>query len=42
MWLASFRLTEVIAAERPLATVRQELRLHGFGQEIVARRFLAS
>jgi DNA-binding winged helix-turn-helix (wHTH) protein len=39
MWLASFRLTEVIAAEHPLATVRQELRLHGLGREILLDAF---
>ena len=39
MWLASFRLTEVIARERPLGSVRQELRLHGLGQEIVLDAF---
>ncbi|HUP10250.1 MAG TPA: AAA family ATPase [Caldimonas sp.] len=39
LWLASFRLTEVIAADHPLATVRQELRLHGLGEEIVLDAF---
>jgi DNA-binding winged helix-turn-helix (wHTH) protein len=39
MWLASFRLTELIAAEHPLATVRHELRLHGLGKEIVLDQF---
>ncbi|MGZ8254878.1 MAG: AAA family ATPase, partial [Burkholderiaceae bacterium] len=39
MWLASFRLTEVIAAEHPLAIVRQELRLHGLGREILLNAF---
>jgi len=39
MWLASFRLTEVIAADHPLATLRHELRLHGLGREIVLDAF---
>jgi len=39
MWLASFRLTELIAAEHPLAIVRHELRLHGLGKEIVLDHF---
>ena len=39
MWLATFRLTEVIASEHPLATVRQELRLHGLGQEMLLDAF---
>ncbi|MBV9889849.1 MAG: AAA family ATPase, partial [Rhizobacter sp.] len=39
MWLASFRLTELIASEHPLATVRHELRLHGLGKEIVLEHF---
>ncbi|HUP06037.1 MAG TPA: AAA family ATPase, partial [Caldimonas sp.] len=39
MWLASFRLTELIAGEHPLATVRHELRLHGLGKEIVLEEF---
>lgn len=39
MWLASFRLTEVVAAEHPLAAVRQELRLHGLGREILLDAF---
>jgi DNA-binding winged helix-turn-helix (wHTH) protein len=39
MWLASFRLTEVIAGDHPLATLRHELRLHGLGREIVLDAF---
>jgi DNA-binding winged helix-turn-helix (wHTH) protein len=39
MWLATFRLTEVIASDHPLATARQELRLHGLGQEILLDAF---
>jgi predicted ATPase/DNA-binding winged helix-turn-helix (wHTH) protein len=39
MWLGTFRLTEVIASEHPLATVRQELRLHVLGLEIVLDAF---
>jgi predicted ATPase len=35
LWLASFRLTEVIAADHPLRAVRQELRLHALCEEIV-------
>jgi DNA-binding winged helix-turn-helix (wHTH) protein len=42
MWLGSFRLTELIAADHPLATVRHELRLHGLGQEIVLDQFSAA
>jgi DNA-binding winged helix-turn-helix (wHTH) protein/tetratricopeptide (TPR) repeat protein len=34
LWLGSFRVTELIAADHPLATVRQELRLHGLGAEL--------
>ncbi|HEY2188078.1 MAG TPA: AAA family ATPase [Caldimonas sp.] len=39
MWLASFRLTEVIAAEHWLANVRHELRLHVLAREIVLDAF---
>lgn len=35
MWLASFRLAEVIAADHPLNTLRHELRLHRLCDEIV-------
>ena len=34
LWLGSFRVTELIAADHPLATVRHELRLHGLGAEL--------
>jgi len=39
MWLATFRLTEVIASEHPLASVRQELRMHVLGHEILLEAF---
>jgi len=39
LWLASFRLTEVIATEHPLRTVRLELGLHGLTKEIVLDAF---
>ena len=39
LWLASFRLTEVIAADHPLRAVRHELRLHGLAKEIVLDAF---
>jgi hypothetical protein len=39
LWLGSFRVTELIAAEHPLATVRHELRLHGLGTELVLDDF---
>ena len=39
LWLASFRLSEIIAADHPLATVRQELRLHRLCEEIVLDAF---
>lgn len=39
LWLASFRLTEVIATDHPLKTVRQELSLHGLTKEIVLDAF---
>lgn len=34
LWLASFRTTEVVASDRSLRTVRQELRLHELVEEI--------
>src|SRR5262249_27396733 len=37
--LASFRLTEIIAAEHPLSAVRNELRLHGLSDEILLDAF---
>jgi DNA-binding winged helix-turn-helix (wHTH) protein/tetratricopeptide (TPR) repeat protein len=39
LWLGSFRVTELIAADHPLATVRHELRLHGLGTELVLDDF---
>ena len=39
LWLSSFRLTEVIAADRPLRSVRHELRLHRLAEEIVLDAF---
>ena len=39
MCLASFRITEIIAAEHPLKSLRHELRLHGLSQEIVLDPF---
>lgn len=39
MWLASFRLAEVVATDHPLNSVRQELRLHGLCEEIVLDPF---
>jgi DNA-binding winged helix-turn-helix (wHTH) protein len=39
LWLASFRLTEVIATDHPLRAVRQELGLHGLTKEIVLDAF---
>lgn len=39
MWLASFRLSEVVALEHPLNALRRELRLHGLCEEIVLDPF---
>jgi DNA-binding winged helix-turn-helix (wHTH) protein len=39
MWLASFRLSEVIASDQRFAAVRQELRLHRLCEEIVLDAF---
>ena len=39
LWLASFRATEIIAANHPFRAVRQELRLHELAQEIVLDAF---
>jgi DNA-binding winged helix-turn-helix (wHTH) protein/tetratricopeptide (TPR) repeat protein len=39
LWLGSFRLTEIIAAEHPLSAARHELRLHGLADEIVLDSF---
>ncbi|MFO1324487.1 MAG: AAA family ATPase [Burkholderiales bacterium] len=42
MWLASFRLAEVIALDHPLNRLRHELRLHGLCEEIVLDPFSES
>ena len=39
MWLASFRLAEVIAADHPLKELRHELRLHKLCSEIMLDPF---
>jgi DNA-binding winged helix-turn-helix (wHTH) protein/tetratricopeptide (TPR) repeat protein len=39
MWLASFRLAEVVALDHPLNPLRRELRLHDLCQEIVLDPF---
>jgi tetratricopeptide (TPR) repeat protein len=39
MWLASFRLAEVVALDHPLGPVRRELRLHRLCDEIVLDSF---
>jgi DNA-binding winged helix-turn-helix (wHTH) protein/tetratricopeptide (TPR) repeat protein len=39
MWLASFRLSEVIAEDHPLKPLRHELKLHRFCDEIVLDPF---
>ncbi len=39
MWLASFRLAEVVALDHPLNSLRHELRLHGLCEEIVLDPF---
>lgn len=39
MWLATFRLTEVIALDHPLSAMRHELRLNGLCEEIVLDSF---
>lgn len=39
MWLASFRLAEVVALDHPLNGVRHELRLHRLVEEIVLDPF---
>ena len=39
MWVSSFRLTEVIATEHPLSTLRHELLLHRLCDEIVLDSF---
>ena len=42
MWLASFRLAEVVALDHPLNPLRHELRLHGLCEEIVLDPFSGS
>jgi DNA-binding winged helix-turn-helix (wHTH) protein/ATP/maltotriose-dependent transcriptional regulator MalT len=42
MWLASFRLAEVVAMDHPLNSLRHELRLHGLCEEIVLDPFSES
>jgi DNA-binding winged helix-turn-helix (wHTH) protein/tetratricopeptide (TPR) repeat protein len=39
MWLASFRLAEVVATDHPLSSIRHELRLHGLCDEVVLDPF---
>lgn len=39
MWIGSFRLTEVVAADHPLKSLRHELRLHDLCQEISLEPF---
>ena len=39
MWLASFRLAEVVALEHPLNSLRRELRLHAMCTEVVLDPF---
>ncbi len=42
MWLASFRLAEVMALEHPLNSLRRELRLHALCTEVVLDAFSES
>ncbi len=42
MWLASFRLAEVVALDHPLNALRHELRLHDLCEEIVLDPFSES
>jgi len=39
MWIASFRLTQVIAEEHPLRELRQELQLHRLCEELLLEPF---
>lgn len=39
MWLSSFRLTEIIALDHPLNTIRHELRPAGLSEEILLDSF---
>ena len=42
LWIASFRLTQVIAEDHPLRALRQELRLHDLCEEILLEPFSES
>lgn len=42
MWLASFRLAEVVALEHPLNPLRRELRMHRLCEEVVLDPFSES
>jgi hypothetical protein len=42
MWLASFRVAEVVAQEHPLNSLRRELRLHRLCEELVLDPFSES
>jgi hypothetical protein len=42
MWLATFRLAEVVALDHPLSRLRRELRLHDLCEEIVLDPFSES
>lgn len=39
MWLASFRLAEVVASDQPLNALRRELHMHGLCDELVLDSF---
>src|SRR5215831_377769 len=39
LWIATFRLTQIIAEEHPLTNLRQELRLHRLCEEILLEPF---
>jgi len=39
MWVASFRLAEVVASDQPLNSLRRELHLHGLCEELVLDSF---
>ena len=42
MWLATFRLAEVVALDHPLNRLRRELRIHDLCDEIVLDPFSES
>ena len=42
LWIASFRLTQVIAEDHPLRALRHELRLHNLCEEILLEPFSES